>query len=170
MKKIQFGCGGNHIHGWENYDAEIDITKPLPFENGVASHTLAEHVMEHITIQEAWNFMKECHRILQSGGYMRIAVPSVSKIFENANQEYFNFTKNRGWGEANMEGALKSIIFNHGHQAIWERCSLEAIVKTIGFEVLSDEPDGMEGTLNHGRAIGQSINDMETIHIDCKKI
>lgn len=169
MRKLQFGCGGNRLPGWENYDEDVDISKKLPFDDNSATHILAEHVMEHISIHDAWNFIEECYRILSPGGYLRLAVPCVSKIFKKADQEYFEFIKRNGWGEANMKDAIKSIIFNHGHQTIWEKESLDAIVSCMGFKILFAIPPGMDNTLNHHRVIGQKINDIETIIVDCVK-
>lgn len=170
MRKIQFGCGGNRLEGWENYDYEIDISKPLPFENEIATHVLAEHVVEHVTIHDAWNFIEECYRILLKNGYLRIAVPCVSRIFQLADNDYFQFIKKHGWGDANIKSAVKSIIFNHGHKTIWEQASLEAIVKSIGFTVLSSAPEEMKNTMNHDRVIGEKINNIETIWVDCQKL
>jgi predicted SAM-dependent methyltransferase len=169
MKKIQFGCGGNRINGWENYDSEIDISKTLPFQNNIATHVLAEHVMEHITIQQAWHFIEECYRILDHGGVLRLAVPCVSKIFKLADQEYFEFIKRNGWGDSTLKDAVKSIIFNHEHKTIWESSSLESIVQVIGFSLLKEPPAGMENTLNHYHVIGEKINNIETIYVDCRK-
>lgn len=170
MKKVQFGCGGNRLSGWENYDWEVDITKPLPFSDSSVSHILAEHVMEHITIHQAWNFIEECHRILEPNGYLRIAVPCVSKIFKLADDEYFTFIKKHGWGEPTLKDAVKSIIFNHEHKTIWEESSLNAIVSCIGFATLSEEPIDMKNTLHHSNVIGHKINAIETIVVDAQKI
>jgi predicted SAM-dependent methyltransferase len=169
MRKVQFGCGGNRLSGWENYDYEVDISKPLPFENDSVDAILAEHVLEHITIHQAWNFIEECYRILKKGGLIRIAVPSVSRIFELADQEYFDFIKNHGWGQATLKDSVKSIIFNHDHKTMWDQRTLNAIVSCMGFNVLEQEPDLLRNTLNHHRVIGEKINNIETIKVDCKK-
>lgn len=169
MRKIQFGCGGNRLHGWENYDHEVDISKTLPFQNNSVDAILAEHVLEHISIQQAWNFMEECYRILKPEGLLRLAVPCVSKIFKESDEEYYQFIKRHGWGEATKKDAVKSIIFNHGHQTIWEQSSLDSITQCMGFTLLDYEPDIMKNTLNHHHVIGHKINNIETIFIDCKK-
>lgn len=169
MRKVQFGCGGNRLNGWENYDYEIDISKKLPFENDSVDCVLAEHVMEHISIHDAWNFVEECYRILKKGGYIRLAVPCASRIFRLADQEYFDFIKKHGWGEATLKDSVKSIIFNHGHQTMWEPDSLNAVVSCMGFKVLSEVPEDMKNTLHHQNVIGVKINDIETIVIDAQK-
>lgn len=169
MRKIQLGCGSNRLAGWENYDMEVDITKKLPFNDNTISAILAEHVVEHITIHQAWNFFEDCYTILEKGGKMRIAVPSVSQIYENATQNYLEFIKKNGWGENTLKDAVKSIIFNHGHQTIWEKSSLIAILSSIGFTILKNAPEEMKNTLNHSSVIGEDINRIETIIIDCIK-
>ena len=169
MRKVQFGCGGNRLNGWENYDWDVDISKRLPFDDNSVTHVLAEHVMEHISIHNAWNFIEECYRILSPGGYIRLAVPCVSKIFKLADQEYFEFIKKHGWGEANRKDAVKSIIFNHGHETIWEPDSLHAIVICMGFKVLWEVPPEMKNTLHHQNVIGEKINNIETIIVDAQK-
>lgn len=169
MRKIQFGCGGNRLNGWENYDYEIDISKPLPFNNDSVDAILAEHVLEHINIHQAWNFIEECYRILKKDGFIRLAVPCVSKIFKESDEEYYQFIKRHGWGEATKKDAVKSIIFNHGHQTMWEQSSLDAIVQSMGFNLLNYIPDIMQNTLNHHHVIGVKINNIETIFVDCQK-
>jgi len=32
MRKLNLGCGGNILDGWENHDMDLDITKPLPYD------------------------------------------------------------------------------------------------------------------------------------------
>ena len=169
MKKIQFGCGGNRLQGWENYDYEVDISKPLPFQDSVADAVLAEHVVEHVTIHQAWNFIEECFRILIPGGFLRLAVPCVSKIFHESDDEYYAFIAKHGWGSPTKKDAVKSIIFNHGHQTIWEQSSLNSIVQCMGFKLLDQPPEIMAGTLNHQHVIGNKINSIETIYVDCVK-
>lgn len=169
MRKIQLGCGGNRIAGWENYDSEVDISKKLPFESDSVDAVLAEHVLEHISIQDSWNFIEEVYRILKKGGNMRLAVPCVSKIFNESDQEYYDFIKKHGWGAANKKDAVRSIIFNHGHQTIWEQSSLDSIVQVMGFTILNHVPEVMQGTLNHHHVIGVKINNIETIFVDCQK-
>lgn len=166
MKKIQFGCGGNSLVGWDNYDQEVDISKKLPFPDDYADAILAEHVVEHITIHEAWNFIEECSRVLKKQGNIRIAVPSASKIFKESDQDYYDFIERNGWGKATKKDAVKAIIFNHGHKTIWDQSSLDAIVQCHGFVLLETPPDIMQCTLNHHLVIGEKINNIETIIVD----
>jgi hypothetical protein len=38
--RLHFGCGSNRLPGWTNFDAEVDISKPLPFFDASGSHLL----------------------------------------------------------------------------------------------------------------------------------
>lgn len=43
--------------------------------DGLADAFLAEHVLEHLSLQDAHHAARNCHRFLRPGGRMRIAVP-----------------------------------------------------------------------------------------------
>src|SRR6266496_1018521 len=93
MLKINLGCGTNIIEGWDNHDAGVDITARLPWRGGVADCVFAEHVVEHVTYNQAVHFFMECYRVLRTGGVCRIAVPSVERIWREATPEYCTFTR-----------------------------------------------------------------------------
>ncbi|TGQ69522.1 methyltransferase domain-containing protein [Mesorhizobium sp. M00.F.Ca.ET.186.01.1.1] len=165
--KLNFGCGTNRLDGWQNFDAEIDITSPLPFADGHADFIYAEHVVEHVDYIKALAFFAECRRVLKPGGVIRIAVPSLENIFRRGDQDYFNFT--RKWGPtADLRGAMHAIIFAHGHQAIWSQGTLEAALYFAGFEDVAACDPGKSSHADlvdvegHGRVIGDHFNWIET--------
>jgi predicted SAM-dependent methyltransferase len=88
MKKIQFCSGNNVLIDWENYDKQIDISKPLPFDNNSIDFIFLEHGLEHITQIEGIDFLKECYRILKINGVMRIAFPDIEKIYKENDKIY----------------------------------------------------------------------------------
>jgi predicted SAM-dependent methyltransferase len=173
-RKVQLGCGPNRILGWENYDMEIDIRKPLPWENGSIKFIFAEHVVEHVTPSEAWNFFKECRRTLQPSGVLRVVVPSIVRIVERWNSNYLAFVRQHGWGNGSIESAAESIITNHGHQAIWSSETLQATLKALGFATReypsgqSDEPE-LRHLEMHGLQIGEEFNRLESICIEASR-
>ncbi len=172
--KINFGCGGNRLDGWQNYDDDVDITKPLPFDNGVASFVFAEHVVEHVDYYEALDFFKECHRVLKSGGVLRIAVPSVERILKYGTPEYFKFASK--WGPtADVRGAMHAILHAHGHRAPWTESLLTTSLFFAGFdrtEVCTpgqshiNELQQVEG---HGKVISEYFNWIETVAVEAMK-
>lgn len=170
MLKLNLGCGTNRLPGWDNFDAEIDITKPLPFGDGEADFILAEHVVEHVIYHEALAFFRECRRVLKPSGVARIAVPSIEQVWRTGTEAYFQFVHQRGWAErADVRGAMGAILDCHGHKAPWSASLLETSLYLAGFEHIVHRDPGLSdhvelrGVEGHGRVIGDAFNVIETI-------
>lgn len=60
-------------------ESDLDITKPEQwaqlFEPNSIDAIVAEHVFEHLTLNEGYQAMRNCYQYLKSGGTLRIAVP-----------------------------------------------------------------------------------------------
>lgn len=134
MIKLNFGCGSNWLDGWQNFDIEMDIRKALPFQSNSIHFILAEHCMEHTTHKESWNFLSECLRILAPGGVARIAVPDVTRIWDDASDEYIKAVKDGGHGDGTRESCVKAAIFSHGHDSVWSESALMTFMEAIGFK------------------------------------
>jgi len=83
--KLNLGCGFMKFPGWVNVDAlenckpdvVWDLNKvPWPFDDNSFDGILANHVFEHL--DEWWDALKECARILKVGGVLDIRVPDES--------------------------------------------------------------------------------------------
>ncbi|WP_217577333.1 methyltransferase domain-containing protein [Mesorhizobium sp. GbtcB19] len=165
--KLNFGCGTNRLEGWQNFDAEIDIEKPLPFADGSADFIYAEHVVEHVDYHAGLRFLAECRRVLKPGGVIRIAVPSLENIWKRGDQAYFDFA--RKWApSADRRGAMHAIIHAHGHKAIWTQSLLEACLYFAGFDdVVACQPHqsahaDLVDVEGHHKVIGEAFNTIET--------
>src|ERR1019366_3932000 len=85
--KMNIGCGQEPFQGWLNLDLDPetkadflwDITDGLPFDNDSCAFIYSEHFLEHLPIQDGVRFLAECHRSLQRGGVLRIAMPSLQE-------------------------------------------------------------------------------------------
>jgi predicted SAM-dependent methyltransferase len=96
--KIQIGAGESHAAGWLNTDIEptagqafLDATRPLPFADGSVAYIFGEHVIEHITYDQALGFLKEAHRVLAPGGKIRMVTPNLLQfvsLFQEPNPKY----------------------------------------------------------------------------------
>jgi SAM-dependent methyltransferase len=167
---LNFGCGTNRLEGWANYDAEIDISKPLPFMRGHADFILAEHVVEHVAYGEALLFFRECRRVLKPGGVLRVAVPSIEQVWREGTGDYFRWAHSKGWAPTpDARGAIDALLHQHGHCAPWTASLLAVSLYAAGFETivprdpgLSDH-DTLRGVEGHGRVIGDAFNLIETI-------
>jgi len=173
--KLNLGCGSNHLDGWSNHDADMDITLPLPVAVNTVEAIFCEHCCEHCTPQQVWNFFEECLRVLKPGGVVRIAVPSVEKIAKHSSPAYEQAYFSRGFADSpTRKGVVKGIIFNHGHQSTWSTGVLIAYLESVGFrDVVPVEVDasnhGLERVNGHGHVIGDDFNRLETIVVEAVK-
>lgn len=176
MKRlINLGCGTNKIKGWENYDREMDITKKLPFQDGVASAIMIEHCLEHVSPPDAWRFMEEALRVLEKGGVLRITVPNIAMVEAEANDAYNKFALDKGWSDGTYEGSVKALVCGHGHLALWDWTLLRICLSCVGFESVEQADPGkskhthLRGVEGHWRVIGQEINDIESMTVEATK-
>jgi predicted SAM-dependent methyltransferase len=88
VKKLQLGAGGNNAEGWLNSDIEpqdgqiyLDVTSKYPFADGSFQYLFAEHVIEHVSWEGGLKMLRECFRVLGTGGKVRIETPDFMKFF-----------------------------------------------------------------------------------------
>ena len=98
--RIVIGAGKTYYDGWiSTQENELDLLNRADFERMFAYELptafLAEHVWEHMTLQEGVTAAKNCYDYLADGGYIRIAVPD--KNFRN--EWYQNMVKVGGNGD-----------------------------------------------------------------------
>lgn len=95
-------------------------TWKIYFEENELSAILAEHVWEHLTIDQGELGAKICYKYLKSGGYIRVAVPDGY----HCNPEYIDYVKPGGFGA----GA-------HDHKVLYNYESFSAIFSKAGFKI-----------------------------------
>ncbi len=97
--KLHIGTGKYQIESWLNIDIypgripdqsfpagqkysqfPLNTKWGLPFPDGSVSRVFMSHILEHLYYpNEALEFVKEIHRVLEPGGVVRIIVPDVEK-------------------------------------------------------------------------------------------
>src|SRR5665811_349830 len=92
--KLHVGCGTKYFDGWINLDnnSDFNISKleinhdmrlPLPFEEDSVDFIYNEHFLEHLTIEEGQQAIKDFMRVLKKGGVMRMAMPDLKETVDN---------------------------------------------------------------------------------------
>jgi predicted SAM-dependent methyltransferase len=140
---INFGCGVKPFPGWLNVDGipnsladlHLDIRCRLPFHSGKTRFIFAEHVIEHLRLEEAEFFLEECHRILGAGGSIRLITPDLEKFVQayvQGNQEFFQVASPR------LLEPVRALnfMFRQGgtHQYVYDFPELERVLHRAGFQ------------------------------------
>jgi hypothetical protein len=175
LRKLNLGCGTNKLPGWENHDADVDITKKLPWPDNSASHINIEHCVEHVPYKAAIGFFQEAHRVLAPGGALRVTVPSLEQIAACDDADYHRFTTKWQPLGITKRGAMHAIIYAHGHECAWNAQLLRDTLYFAGFDdVLAcesgqSEDPALRGVEGHGRVIGDYFNQIESCTFEARK-
>jgi predicted SAM-dependent methyltransferase len=151
--KVNFGSFINMFHnGWINTDIidlsqfaslhkykfiQLDVRQPLMFQENCVDCVYASHMLEHLTQDEGFFFLRECRRVMKSGAIMRIAVPDANKLIQyyQANELSMFDQINDGCASSNFESAkLWSLLFE-GHRIAYDWAGLKALGEKAGFVV-----------------------------------
>jgi predicted SAM-dependent methyltransferase len=86
--KINLGSGHWKLEDWVNVDIDresqpdvcANLAGGLPFANGVARLMHTEDFIDQLELDQAVEFLRECHRILAPGGVLRVLTPDMRKL------------------------------------------------------------------------------------------
>ncbi|MBA3704730.1 MAG: methyltransferase domain-containing protein [Bacteroidetes bacterium] len=92
---LNLGCGATFHKDWTNIDfvssgtgvIAHNLLVGIPFPDNSFEVIYHSHVLEHFPKAKAEDFIKECYRVLNPGGMIRIAVPDLEAIALN----YINY-------------------------------------------------------------------------------
>jgi predicted SAM-dependent methyltransferase len=149
MLKINFGSGTFPLPGWVNVDADPDCNPdvladlssfPLPFPDACAQYLHSEDFFDQLNVDQAYDFLHECHRILAPGGVMRLLTPDLGRLvdlYQRKDPELL-----RLWttfvGLPLRTGSLCEIMNLAmrlgGHTFLWDAPTLTASMAECGFE------------------------------------
>lgn len=85
---VNLGCGSEWHVAWRNFDVRpsspeiqhVDLRWGIPLADGTCDAVYHSHVLEHLQRSAASRFMIECHRVLGSGGTLRVVTPDLEAI------------------------------------------------------------------------------------------
>ena len=116
--KVMLGAGPSQYDGWLQTDKDIfDVTLPEDWStlftpNSIDS-LLSEHMLEHLSEDEARTTLAECYRYLKPQGLFRLAVPD---------------------GNRRDPAYVKEVAPpNDGHKMLYTIDSLTAMLQSVGF-------------------------------------
>jgi len=151
LRKLQIGAYVCMMPGWLNTDlypqslssVTLDATKTFPLPDTSFDYVFSEHQLEHIEYEGAVTMFKECHRILRSGGKIRIAIPSLEPLLQlfgstrtDLQERYIRRMTGFAFPEVkdvNPCFAINAVFTKWGHRFIYDKTTLGNLLKTIGF-------------------------------------
>ncbi|MDB5319211.1 MAG: hypothetical protein JWN40_842 [Phycisphaerales bacterium] len=125
-RRIVIGASGVFEPGWTPTDArEFDLLQAQTWERFVQPESIdclmAEHVWEHLTLDQGRTAALTCRRFLKPGGYLRVAVPD--GLFPSADyQEYIKIGGKAGGGVVG------------GHLIVYTYAMLRDVFESAGFK------------------------------------
>lgn len=139
--KLHIGCGNTYLDGWVNIDMarpgrkldlRWDLRRGLPFPNGTVNAVFSEHLFEHLDLASSLGLMKECRRVLKTGGIFRIGVPDLGRYLhaymgQDSIIDEFRPTR------PTRAVALGEIFYFHGHRSMYDFETLKAMLSEAGF-------------------------------------
>jgi predicted SAM-dependent methyltransferase len=186
--RLHVGSGANVLDGWLNtdlYDASpsagvavLDITEPLPFDDERFRFVFSEHLIEHVTYPEGLGFLRECRRVLQPGGVLRIATPNLQRIVGLTDDHWY--VADSAARHPNVAGPLAGFVINNfmhdwGHQFVYDPQTLAHALTQAGFLDVAERPVGesphaeLADLERHWQVIGREANGFETFVMEATK-
>lgn len=150
---INLGCGPVPLAGWVNVDIARgphvdvvwDLRRGLPFADESCAVIFSEHVIEHLDREDALKLLRECHRVLQKGGVVRLSTPDAERFLRSYAGDG-EFLSHPEFPEA-IETALDRInmMMREGGQHLWvyDAESLLLLLRRAGFASASVQEFGV---------------------------
>ena len=173
-KYVQYGCGNSAPKEWTNFDVSPtlriqktpiigailrsqlnttfpsnvlygDIIKGLPVDDNSCDGLYCSHTLEHLSLQDFRQALRNSYKVLKKDGIFRCIVPDLEfsarsyiKALENGdNLASFNFFDTTLLGKKErprgLKGFLSTFIGNSHHLWMWDAKSLAEELKNAGF-------------------------------------
>lgn len=124
--RLNIGCGPVktpdfvRVDFCPGVDVRVDLRRPLPIPDNVASLILCEHFLEHLRYPgQALAFLKECRRVLQPGGRLMLSVPDTKwpmECYVLGRPEYEAACMEYKWHPREVETFMEHINYHFRQQ------------------------------------------------------
>lgn len=123
--KIVVGAAGTQYQGWVSTNQDIlnllnEDDWSRYFHSEMLKAILAEHVWEHLTVQEAETALSICLKYLRPGGYLRLAVPDGY----HRDEHYLELVRPGGSGPGASD-----------HKVLYTYRTLSGLLQRAGYQV-----------------------------------
>lgn len=163
--RINIGCGDHPLLDWCNIDASpkahcdfIATIPPIPYESNSLEEIFAGHYLEHLTQDEAQEFLAECHRCLIPGGILGIVVPDTREVIKRyldpKSNARIEFPRGSWFDLHDMNNLCKFFFYSTAqeshHQWSYDKDSLTKLLEKSGFIVKGEINRWMDPRISVG--------------------
>jgi len=126
----------------------VDVRRGLPYPDGSARYVYSSHMIEHLAPWQAAALLRECRRVLEPGGVIRLVTPDLAEVIASYHPEAGG--NGQSPGDTFMENlgtfverpgprlaALLQRLFTAPHQWLYDHASLERLLRDSGFANVS---------------------------------
>jgi len=124
--RLNIGCGPVVTPGYvrvdfcPGVDVRVDLRRPLPIPDSVASVILCEHFLEHLRYPgQASAFLRECHRLLEPGGRLFLSVPDTKwpmECYVHGRDDWQRVCKENRWHPKWVETTMEHLNYHFRQQ------------------------------------------------------
>lgn len=174
---INIGCGSARLAEWVNLDAARaegvdvvwDVTKGLPFQSASCSAIFGEHIIEHIAKEEVEELLKDCHRVLQPGGVLRLSTPDAELYLRSyaGDREFLRREDFLEPAEAPLD-RINIIMRAYGHRWLYDGETLTLALQRAGFSKIVRQRYG-ESLHPRMKDIDLELRAFESLYIEAVK-
>jgi SAM-dependent methyltransferase len=149
---LHLGCGTKYLPGFLNIDGNLfnkidvwlDVRNGLPFQSDSVDSIYSTHMFEHFYPDELNQLLRECVRVLKTGGGIRLIVPSLeSAIAAYAQQrsEWFYDSFPRHFDS--LGGRFSNFVFCDGqHRTAFDFSYFNELLRQAGFHEVEKSAEG----------------------------
>jgi predicted SAM-dependent methyltransferase len=151
---LELGPGGRPLSSpWIGIDSSgfadltWDLRRSLPLATGSVSGIYSSHVLEHFTLTQLQNLLRECRRVLNSDGFFMCAVPNAGRYVQAFTDDAVleELLRNAGTSEYCVTGSpmdlLNMTAYMHGqHRTMFDSGYLCGLLRNAGFAYAAPRP------------------------------
>ncbi len=161
---VNLGCGHRPVKGWVNVDIARgtdvqvvwDLGAGLPFADDSCAAVFSEHVIEHLPRERAARLLKECHRVLQPGGVLRLSTPDAERFLRSyaGDGEFLRHPSFDEPAETRLDRVNKMMREHGQHLWVYDEESLTLALRRAGFTEIQRQ--------EFGRSLHPRLENMDT--------
>jgi predicted SAM-dependent methyltransferase len=162
--------GGHHF-------TRLDISDPLPVDDGAVDWVYAEHLVEHVPLGTVIAWLREVRRILRPGGVLRLTTPDLERYVHGyLDQQGGFFARHRRRLRTLRVGPpmperrafmINQIFYHFGHRWIYDEAELRHALAAAGFTDWDiSRREYREGARADVAALDTSFRRDETLYVE----